>query len=114
MNNDDKFKIVKYLKEFILYLDDYIINFPKKEFELKNRFVNDSYELLELLYLANYLDINDRKDIQRKIISKVNIIDFYLELSYKKHIISERQLNKLSSRLLTINKLITSWVKYAS
>ena len=114
MNNDDKFKIVKYVKEFILCLDDYIINFPKKEFELKNRLVNDSYELLELLYLANYLDINDRKDIQRKIISKVNIIDFYLELSYKKHIISERQLNKLSSRLLTINKLINSWVKYAS
>ena len=47
---NDKFTIAKYIKEFIMILDDYLINYPRKYFELRNRLVNDSYELLELVF----------------------------------------------------------------
>ena len=88
---NDKFTIAKYIKEFIMILDDYLINYPRKYFELRNRLVNDSYELLELVYIANYTNIDKRKDIQIKTLMKVNLIDFYIEQSFKKRIISEKQ-----------------------
>ncbi|MBQ8473127.1 MAG: hypothetical protein IJ501_06455 [Bacilli bacterium] len=56
---NDKFKIARYIKGFIIILDDYLVNYPKKYFELRNRLVNDSYELLELVYLANYMNVFD-------------------------------------------------------
>ncbi|MBQ8472827.1 MAG: four helix bundle protein [Bacilli bacterium] len=108
---NDKFKIARYIKDFIIILDDYLVNYPKKYFELRNRLVNDSYELLELVYLANYMDNLDRKNIQIKSLMKINIIDFYIEESYKKRIISEKQSIKLSNNLLIINKMIYKWVQ---
>ncbi len=108
---NDKFVIAKYIKEFIMILDDYLINYPRKYFELRNRLVNDSYELLELVYTANYTNIDKRKDIQIKTIMKVNLIDFYIEQSFKKRIISEKQSIKLSNRLLSINKMLFKWIQ---
>lgn len=107
---NDKFKIARYIKDFIIILDDYLVNYPKKYFELRNRLVNDSYELLELVYLANYMDSLERKNIQIKSLMKINIIDFYIEESYKKRIISEKQSIKLSNNLLIINKMICKWI----
>jgi len=108
---NDKFKIARYVKEFILSLDDYLINYPKKEFELRNRLIYDSYELLELVYLANYEKEEKRHDYQVKAMMKINILDFYLESSFKKHIISEKQSIKLSKKLLEINKMMHGWIK---
>ena len=111
MNNKDSFKIARYIKEFILSLEEYLINYPKREFELRNRLVYDSYELLEFVYLANYEKDDKRHDYQIKAMMKINILDFYLESSFKKHIISEKQSIKLSQKLLNINKMMYGWLK---
>ena len=108
--NNDKFIIARYIKDFIKMLDDYLLNYPKKYFELRNRLVSDSYELLELVYLANYTSISDRKNIQLKSLMKINIIDFYIEESYKKKIISEKQGIRLSNSLMIINKMLHKWI----
>ena len=108
---NDKFTIAKHIKEFIILLDDYLINYPRKYYELRNRLVNDSYELLELVYTANYTNVDKRKDIQIKTLMKVNLIDFYIEQSFKKRIISERQSIKLCNRLIDINKMLSKWIK---
>ena len=108
---NDKFKIARYIKDFIIILDDYLVNYPKKYFELRNRLVNDSYELLELVYLANYMNGLERKNIQLKALMKINIIDFYIEESFKKRIISEKQSIRLSKQLLSINKMLYKWFK---
>ena len=42
---------------------------------------------------------------------KINILDFYLESSFKKKIISEKQCMKLSNKLLNINKMMFGWIK---
>ena len=73
--------------------------------------VNDSYELLEIIYTANYMEIEERKSLQVKGIMKVNLIDFYIEQSFKKRIISERQSIKLCNRLIGINKMLFKWIK---
>ena len=113
MNNN--FKIVKNLKNFINSLDNIIINYPRSELIIKNRLLTDSLDILELVYLANNTnDINNRKDIQRKILSKISMLDFYIERSYKNKYISEKVcINKCNS-LNTIARMINGWIKNES
>lgn len=108
--NNEKFVIARYIKDFILKLDDYLLNYPKKYFELRNKLVGDSYNLLELVYEANYSKDLERKKLQVKAMMKINLIDFYLEESYKKQIISEKQSINLSTKLLSINKMLYKWM----
>ena len=109
MNN--KFLIGKNIKEFIFLLDDYLLNYPKKYFELRNRLVNDSYKLLELVYLANYSSNLERKEFQIEALTRINLIDFYLESSFRNKIISSNQCVKLSNKLLVINKMLYKWIE---
>ena len=108
---NDKFTIAKHIKEFIMLFSEYLINYPKIYHELRDKIASDSYELLELVYIANYTEINERKNLQVKALVKVNISDFYIEQSFKKKIISERQSIKLSNKLLGINKMLFKWIK---
>lgn len=48
-----KFKIVNLIKDLIVYIDENLINFPKKEMELKHKIKETSYNLLLISYEAN-------------------------------------------------------------
>ena len=103
------FLIVKNMKQFIMSLDNIIINYPRKENVIKDRLFNDSLDILYLIYKANYSQ--DRRNIQIKILSKISMLDFYLERSLKKEYISEKECLKKSNQLLTITKMIHGWIK---
>lgn len=96
--------IVKNIKEFIYSLDLIIDNYPRKYYELRNNIVNTSYKLLELVFCSNY-----KKDYLDKIFSLISMLDFYLEISFKKKIINEKKLCNLSNKLLIINKMVYKW-----
>ena len=61
----NSFLIIKNMKVFIQSIDGIIINYPRKELIIKNRLLNDSLDILELIYLTNY-----HRDIKEKIIFK--------------------------------------------
>lgn len=107
----DKLKIIINIKEFIIYFDKFLINYPKKYYELRNHIVNDGYSLLELVYSANYSDFSLRKKFQLEAVVKINMLDFYIEESFKKRIISEKQCFDISNKLLIINKMLHKWYK---
>ena len=50
---NSEFRIVKNMKQFILSLDSFLINYPKNEKILKDKIKSTSYEILELILLAN-------------------------------------------------------------
>lgn len=100
----NEFLIVKNIKEFIVSLDNFLNNYPRKEYELRNRLVNTSYDLLELVYRSNY-----KKDYLDRISSLISMLDFYLELSFKKKIINEKRVMNMSNKLLIINKMVYKW-----
>ena len=58
---EEKFKIIQYIRELILNIDNNLDNFPKKDIELKNRIRNSSYDLLEIAYEANTIREKDEK-----------------------------------------------------
>ena len=104
-----EFRILTKMKEFILLLDKALMNFPKREKVLHDRLENTTYETLELITYANLKE----KDIeeQRRIISKISMIDYYLELSLKKQYINEKLCKNLCDELRNITKMIYGWIK---
>ena len=66
-------------------------NIPKKDVEIKNRIRSNSYDILEIAYEANMtIDIDNKKELIFKMMAKAKIIDFLLNLSYDKKIITEK------------------------
>lgn len=59
---NDRFLVVKYMKSFICSIEDMVVNFPKKDYIIKTRIINDSLDILELIYLGN--SIEDNKEIK--------------------------------------------------
>ncbi len=109
MNKNDRFKLITKCKEFIVFINEIIINYPRKEFILKDRIINTSYDLLELIFITNLIE--EKLDNQKLMLSKISMIDFYLEESYHKLCISEKKLNKGCRQLEEMQKMIYGWVK---
>lgn len=108
MNN--KFLLANEIKKFILSLDSILINYPKKDIIIKKRIINTLFELLELVYLANN-KTDDKINIKYECLSKISMIDFYFEYSYKKNYISLKKLNSYLFSLTKINKMLYGWIR---
>ena len=93
-------------------IDKELSNFPKKDIELKNRIRNTSYNLLELSYEANTTSNEKNKEaLLEKIIAKIKVLDFLLNLCYDKMIINNKKYIKLGDRIDDIIKYTTGWKK---
>jgi len=55
IENYDKFKVISETKKFVIFLNDILINYPRKSFVLKNKLEETSYNLLELIYYTNLI-----------------------------------------------------------
>lgn len=104
---NDKLLIIMKLKKTIEYINKILDNYPHKYIELKQRLINSLYDMLELAYLANN-DL-DRIANQNKCIVKLEMIDYYLKLSYKNDIISKKKFESISKHLLEIKKMLIGW-----
>ncbi len=93
-------------------IDKEMDNFPKKDIELKNRIRINSYDILEMAYEANsVLDIEYKKLTLQKMIAKIKIVDFLLNLSYDKQIINIKKYYKFGDKMDDIIKYATGWLK---
>ena len=109
---EEKFKIINFIRELIVYIDKNLDNFPKKDIELKNRIRNASYDLLELSYKANVTTDKDyKKRLLEEIIAKVRVVDFLLNLCYDKQIINNNRYIKFGQRIDDILKYSLGWMK---
>ena len=108
----EKFKVIQFIRELILVVDKELDNFPKKDIELKNRIRMASYDLLELAYEANTSEVIEFKKVQlTKMVSRVKIIDFLLNLSFDKALITQKKYYKLAAKIDDIIKYTTGWLK---
>ena len=109
---EEKFKIIEFIRELIIYIEQNLDNFSKKDIELKNRLRKNSYELLEISYLANLTKNKEEKlKLLKTIISKVKIIDFLLNICYDKEIINGKKYAKFSMKIDDILKYTMGWEK---
>lgn len=109
---EEKFKVIQFIRELIIYIDKNLDNFPKKDIELKNRIRNNSYDLLELAYLANTIkNFERKKELLEQIIAKIKVIDFLLNLCYEKEIINSKKYMKFGTKMDDILKYTIGWLK---
>lgn len=110
---EERFKVINFIRELVIYIDKYLENFPKKDLELKSRIKNLSYDMLELAYQANITNENKICYIN-KIIAKVKVIDFLFNLCYEKQIINMKRYTKFGEKLDDIQKYSIGWLKSSS
>lgn len=104
----DRLVIATKVKKTIEYIEKTVVNYPHEERELKNRIINTSYDLLDNVYYANLTkDINSMKNI----IVKLKMIDYCLNVSVHKKIISLKKYESVGNYLLEINKMVNTWIK---
>lgn len=109
---EEKFKIIQFIREFILQIEKELDNFPKKDIEIKNRIRCNSYDLLEICYEANNTTNEEKKiDLLERAIAKIKVIDFLLDLSFERKLISNKKVIKLALRLDDIIKYVSGWIK---
>lgn len=109
---EEKFKVIQFIRDLIIEIDKQMDNFPKKDIELKNRIRTNSYDILEIAYEANGVaNLEIKKELISKIIAKIKIIDFLLNMSFDKKIITQKKYYKLGQRLDDIAKYSNGWLK---
>lgn len=112
---EEKFKVIQFIRDLLIRIDKELDNFPKKEIEIKNRVKNNTYDLLELSYEANTTqDMEMKKALLLKMIAKVKVIDFLINLSYDKKLITEKKYYKLAQAMDDIVKYTSGWLKKIS
>ena len=87
--------VITNIKKTILYFDDILINFPKKDYILKNKIELILYDLLDNIYMANYLYKDERINKLFICLTKIKMLDFYINVCFKKKIISYKKIIKL-------------------
>ena len=110
MIKQEKFKVVNLIKELIVQIDEKLINFPKKEIELKHKIKETSYDLLLDMYKANNTsDLRYKIELQENCIAYIKFLDFMFNLCYEKEIINGKKYIKFGERLEMIVRYIVGW-----
>lgn len=108
---EDKFKIVNLVKELILRIDQNLVNFPKKEIELKQEIRKCSYDLLFMVQEGNITsDAKRRLMLIEKSIAEVKQIDFFINLCCDKQIINSKKYYKFGESLDRIIRYLVGWL----
>ena len=125
MNDEKKIKKLSKLKEKYKSHENLIIarvarktlrnieknteNFPNKYIVLKNRIIDSCYKILEYIYRANvFQDINDKKEV----IVQIQMLNFYIEESLRKEIITTKKFMNYTSYLIELDKMVRAWFNY--
>ena len=109
---NEKFQIVILIQKLIRDEDLYLLNFPRKEMELKQNIKNTSLELLKLVYEDNITGNAERQNmLQEKSLALVKFIDFLINLCYEKQIINSKKYIRFGESLEKILRYILAWRK---
>ena len=108
INND--FKILQKYKSFRMNLDNSLENIPRKDMYFKDRIKNIYLDVLKGILLLCSYDTSSVKMYRTSIKANIALLDFMLERLLLKKYISEKNLYKLASELVEINKMVTGWL----
>lgn len=109
--NKEKFKIVILVKELINTIDSNLINFPKKEIELKQEIKHRAWELLFSVNEANITsNMNKRVDLIEKSIAIIKQLDFLINVCAEKQIINYKKYYKFGEKMDQIIRYLVGWL----
>ena len=99
--NDEKFKAI----------DKYLINFPKKEIELKQEIKKRGWELLFDVNEANVTsNYSKRLELIESSIALIKQLDFLINICAEKQIINYKKYYKFGEKLEQIIRYLVAWL----
>lgn len=107
---DNKFILIELTKDLINTIEKQLINFPKKDMELKQQLKKTAYDILLFAHEANCtVDIKKKIDLQEKCIARIKMIDFMINQCYDKQIINNRRYIRFGEKLSNLLKYFVGW-----
>lgn len=107
--NNNNLILSRVARKTIRYIEKNTENFPNKYQVLKNNIISSSYSILENIYRANiFQDIEDKKEI----VVNIRMLNFYLEESLKKDLITKKKFESYINYLIELDKMTRAWFKY--
>ena len=111
MIKTEKFKIIELVKNMINDIDDYIVNFPNKELELKRRLKDTAYDLLLVTYEANVTtNLMKKLALEEKAVALIKFFDFLINRCYEKQIINSKKYFRFGESLDNVVKYFAGWM----
>lgn len=107
----DNLLIITRLKKTVTYLDKLLENFNRNENVLRDNIKKTMYQLLEDSYSANIYNKEEKINYQKQMLVHIKMLDFYIQLSYNKKMISSKQYTMIGNHLLDIYVLVQAWIK---
>ncbi len=107
----EKFKVIDYIRALIKSLSFYLDNFPKKEYELRERIKKNAYDILEMAYEANSTEVIELKiNLINKMLAKIKVIDFLLDMAVELNFLTSKKYVKVANSLSDIEKYSRGWL----
>lgn len=107
-NFNEQLELINEYKKTMRYIEKTIQTFPKSEKVLRDRMIDNLYEILELIYMSN---ISVERIInQSKIIAKLKMLDFYLSQALEKNYMGYDKYNKCGNFLIKLVNLTEAWM----
>jgi len=98
------------IKWLISYSDKYVFNsFTKVHINLKIRYQDRLYSLLENCIRSNTNTGNIRIKYQKEMLIDISLIDYYIGEAYDKKIIKKNRFSSVINSLSEIRKMTYSW-----
>jgi len=105
----EKFTIARNARKTLRFIEKNTTNFPNEYKVLKERIINTCYDILENIYRAN---IMQSIEVKKEIVVKIQMLNFYLEESLRKNLLSEKKFISYSKHLLELDKMVRKWFSY--
>ena len=105
----NEFNILHKYKLFIIELDNLLENIPRKDYFYKDKIRIVSNYILELILKCNY-DNTNINFYKTNIKGNIAYLDFLLDRLYDMKYINERNLYNIGTKLIEINKMVSSWL----
>ncbi|MBI3633171.1 MAG: four helix bundle protein [Candidatus Vogelbacteria bacterium] len=85
-------------------------DFPKKSrYSLGGKIDNLFIEVLETIFVASYLSKKDKLPFVQKAINKLDLLKFFLQVSYEIKSLDDKRYIALSEPLTNIGKMLGGW-----
>ena len=94
---------------------DFLRHFPKaSRYTLGEKIDNLFIEVLELVFIASYLPKNSKTPSIEKAIVKLDLIKFFLQITWETRATKTSQYAALSERLDEIGRMLRGWARQSS
>ena len=116
---EEELTVITRAKELCLYILSVTDKSPKKfRFTLVSRLQNHALDIIELLYMANYIPLNrdtkeseqkEREDYQRKAMARCRILAYLSMIARESQCITVKQHQVISDKIVETQRLLYAW-----